>query len=233
MNVREKAPSDPVSEADEASQSTIRQIIADAFPDHGFIGEEGVANHIPGRLNWIVDPLDGTVNFLHGMPQYAVSVAVADGSEILAGVVFDPTAEECFTAVRGEGALLNGSPIRTSEITDIGSALLAVSFPPHVQPDTPEIADFIRIVQDCQAIRRIGSAALNLCYIAAGRLEGYWAHTIYPWDVAAGVLMIRESGGVVTSLDGSPFDLWRPAFVAGGNPQMHQTLLSYMQTGES
>ncbi|MEX0938070.1 MAG: inositol monophosphatase family protein [Pirellulales bacterium] len=229
LGVREKGPSDLVTEADLASQRAIRRIVETAFPTHGFVGEEEGATQRPdAEYCWVADPLDGTANFVHGLPQYSVSVAVERDGVVQAGAVYDPVAEECYTAIRGGGAYLNGIQLRTSRVEQIGQAMLAISLPPKVKPESVDMRDLVEITQHCQAIRRMGSAALNLCYLAAGRIDGYWAAVIYPWDVAAGVLAVCESGGVVTARDGGPFDLWRPAFLAAATESLHAQIASHL-----
>ena len=217
FDTREKAPADLVTDADVASQAAIRTVVATRYPDHLFLGEESTTTSDPFEADeyvWLVDPLDGTTNYVHGYPCYAVSVAVARHREILAGVIFDPLKDECFAAELGHGARCNGTAIQVSQIAAVGESLVAVSLPPRVKADSPDLADFVRVVQVCQAVRRTGSAAFNLAYVACGRLDGFWATHIHPWDVAAGVLLIREAGGMVTGRDGKDFDLWHPHFVA-------------------
>jgi myo-inositol-1(or 4)-monophosphatase len=224
---REKAPADLVTDADLASQAAIRAEVAARFPHHLFLGEEKTSEveiH-NDELVWLVDPLDGTTNYIHGYPCYAVSVAVARGRELLAGVIYDPLTAECFSSEQGRGAWCNGNRLRTSEIATVGDALVAVSLPPRVKPDAPDLADFIRVVEVSQAVRRTGSAALNLAYVACGRLDAFWATSIHPWDVAAGVLLVREAGGVVTGRNGRVFDLWDPHFVSAAGPDLHRDLL--------
>ncbi|HEX2476658.1 MAG TPA: inositol monophosphatase family protein, partial [Lacipirellulaceae bacterium] len=199
---REKAPADLVTDADEASQEAIRRVIAARFPGHDFIGEEQPARErsaTKAEFTWIVDPLDGTTNYVHGYPSFAVSVALAAGDELLVGVVYDPVAGNCFSAAARKGARCDGVPMRTSNVTKVGSALAIVSLPAHVQRDSPDLLDFIEASLVCQAVRRSGSAALNFAYLAKGALDAFWARHIHPWDVAAGVLLVREAGGVVTS----------------------------------
>jgi len=192
-----------------------------------FVGEEKTSQVEVGDDDfvWLVDPLDGTTNYIHGYPCYAVSIAVARGRELLAGVIYDPLAEELFFAEQGIGAWCNGQRLKTSSVASVGEALVAVSLPPRVGPDTPDVADFIRMVQFSQAVRRSGSAALNLAYVAQGRLDAFWATKIHPWDVAAGVLLVREAGGVVTGRDGREFDLWRPHFVSAAGTELHGDLM--------
>ena len=227
FQTREKAPADLVTDADLASQAAIRAEIAARFPHHLFLGEEKTSQVEVGDDDfvWLVDPLDGTTNYIHGYPCYAVSVAVAHGRELLAGVIYDPLANELFFAEQGLGAWCNGERLKTSSVASVGEALVAVSLPPRVGPEAPDLADFIRVVQVSQAIRRSGSAALNLAYVAHGRLDAFWATKIQPWDVAAGVLLVREAGGVVTGRNGKEFDVWSPHFVSAASAVLHADLM--------
>lgn len=232
FQTREKGIADLVTDADLASEAAIRRVIATRFPDHAFIGEEQQANALPAsadQIAWIADPLDGTTNYVHSYPHYAVSVAAVRGSELLAGVVFDPVAERCFTAAAGRGAWCNGVRLSTSAVTRASSALVAVSLPAHVEPHSPDLADFVEAAQVCQGVRRSGSAALNLAHVASGVLDAFWATHIHPWDVAAGVLLVREAGGIVTARDGSEFDLWHPHFLAAAGMELHGELLSVLR----
>jgi myo-inositol-1(or 4)-monophosphatase len=228
FQAHEKGAADLVTDADLASQAAIQRVIAARYPDHAFVGEEqseGSRAFRPDALTWIVDPLDGTTNYVHGYPQYAVSVAVAQGSEVLAGVIYDPVRDECFAAAAGEGAWKNRQRLSASNVCDPGAALVAVSLPAKVGRDSPDLLDFIEAVQSCQAVRRSGSAALNLAHVAAGTLDAFWATHIHAWDVAAGVLLILEAGGVVTARDGGDFDLWNPHFIVTATPELHGRLL--------
>ena len=235
FTVREKAPSDLVTDADLASQEVVRQTVFGAFPDHDFLSEEEpvvpAARPAGGsgpRYRWIVDPLDGTTNYVHGIPDFAVSLALECDGEVLVGTVFNPVHGECYTAAKGSGAFLNGRRLWTSGITQLRQAVVAASFPPRITADSPIIADFTRILLASQSVRRTGSAALNLCYVAAGRFDGFWARDTKVWDVAAGFLMIREAGGIMTGLDGSPFRLDRPQFVAAATEPLHGELRSML-----
>lgn len=224
--VREKAPADLVTEADVASQDAIRQIILRAFPEHGFISEEApVERRSQPDYCWIVDPLDGTTNYVHKMPHYSVSIALEHRGELIAGTVFDPSNDEIFTAEVGCGAFLNGERLKTASTKRLAEALVAISFPPRVSPGSIHIRDFTRTVTASQSIRRLGSAALNLSYVAAGRLDAYIAREIQSWDVAAGALLIREAGGTLTGIDGQPFSLINPPFVAAATIELHSELL--------
>lgn len=235
VSVRLKGPGDLVTEADFAAQHAIRQIVASHFPDHGFVGEEADRKEVPpGESSrqpdyvWYVDPLDGTTNFVHGLQHFAVSIGVAWQGELVCGVVYDPNTKECFAALRGGGATLNGQPLRTSATTDLGDALVAVSLPVHAQRGERHVEQVLDVIGVCQSVRRMGSAALNLCYLAAGRFDAYWDTKTQIWDVAAGVLIVQEAGGVVTGLDGSPFDLARPAVVAAANETLHRELMGLL-----
>lgn len=226
FSVREKGPADLVTEADEASQQVIRKLLLDRFPEHHFLGEEGPQPSMPpGGYRWIVDPLDGTTNYVHGLPQYAVSVALECNKALLSGAVFDPVANECFTAAAGQGAFLNGRPLRVSAAAAASDALVAGSLPPRLDRTSKEVAAFVEMLLTAQSVRRMGSTALNLCYVAAGRFDGTWATETKSWDVAAGVLLVREAGGIVTAVDGRPFDIDAPRFLASSTRNLHTELL--------
>ncbi|HWB14031.1 MAG TPA: inositol monophosphatase family protein [Pirellulales bacterium] len=229
FHVKEKGRSDLVTEADVASQEVIRNRLLAAFPGHGFLAEENeqIASREDG-LRWIVDPLDGTMNYVHGMPNYSVSIALEQRGTVLVGTVYDPVSRECFSAVRGQGAWLNDQPIRASVTTSLSEALVAVSFAAHVRRGDPEIAEFIEVMLQAQGTRRMGSSALNLCYLGAGRFDGYWSRATKVWDIAAGALVVSEAGGVITAFEGGPLDLNRPQFVAAATPQLHSELRSVL-----
>lgn len=224
--VREKGPADLVTEADLASQEAIRRFVADRFPKHAFLGEESPDfSVLDSPYCWIVDPLDGTMNYVHGLPNYAVSVALAHGGSVVAGTVFDPVSGECFSAAAGRGAFCNGTRLATSGLTKLSRALVAVSFPTKINRDSPEISALLAILPHCQAFRRMGSSALNLCYLAAGRIDAYWSTSTKIWDIAAGILMVREAGGQVTGPAGQPFDLATGDFMAAATPPLHRAVL--------
>jgi myo-inositol-1(or 4)-monophosphatase len=236
FGVREKGVTDFVTDADLSSQEAVRRVICSRFPEHEFIGEEQAPEKMPGAddaIRWVVDPLDGTTNYVHGYPHYAVSVAVARGSDLLAGVVFDPVADECFAASSGGGASCNGVKLQVSATTRVGEALVAVSLPARVRRDATDLLDFVEAVQVCRGVRRSGSAALNLAYVAWGCLDAFWAAHIHPWDVAAGVLLVREAGGVVSGRDGAVFQLWNPHFVAASRDELRRDLLRVLTPFEA
>jgi len=234
ITVREKGPKDLVTEADLAAQELIRGILLEEFPDHEFVGEE---DDLPpmqphsgqSRCRWIVDPLDGTTNYVHRLQTFAVSIAVECGGVMQAGVVYDPVMDECFTATAGGGAFLNGQPIQTSPCTLLEKTLAAASFSTKLDPQSPEIARFVRMLLECRAVRRLGSAALNLCYVASGRLDAYWATSVKPWDVAAGVLIVQEAGGAVSHIDNVPYSVTDPRFAAAATHELHQVMMPVLK----
>jgi len=209
-----KSAIDLVTDTDRAVEALVIERLRAAFPDHLIVAEEGSAGGPPARPRleqyaWYLDPLDGTTNFAHGHPHFAVSLALARGDELLLGVVADPLRGETFTAVRGGGATLNGQAIRVSDVGALGQALLATGLPYDRREHADDYLDVIKaFVLRAQGIRRAGSAALDLCYLACGRFDGYWEWKLSPWDTAAGVLIVREAGGVVTDFGGAPFALY-------------------------
>jgi len=210
--------------------------LLDAFPEHGFVGEEavagtgqppsGVAGHAGTGTRWIVDPLDGTTNYVHGYPAYCVSIALADGDDILVGAIHDPLRDECFTARRGGGAFLNGVPVHTARVTRPDEALTAISFPPHVAADAPAVADFLAVLPEVHSVRRSGSTALNLAWLACGRLHAFWARRVACWDVAAGILIVREAGAAIGGFAAGAGQvlLDDPAFVAASTPELLESI---------
>lgn len=226
FHAREKAPRDLVTEADVASEQAVRAVIAAHFPEHGILGEEApVMEQLDLPYCWVVDPLDGTINYAHGLPCYGVSVAISQKGRLLAGVVLDPERDECFSAAAGEGAWLNGVPIAVSSVERIEESLVAVSFPPRLSDDSLDLQAFMRVSPLCQAVRRTGSAALNLAYVACGRLDAHWAHEIHPWDSAAGVLLVQEAGGSVSASDGGPYRLAVGDYMAAGTRALYDRIL--------
>lgn len=214
-----------VTDADTRSEALIRRLIEEAFPGDAVLGEEGGArgDYVAGR--WIVDPLDGTTNYAHGYRCFCVSIAYEGASGIEAGCVYDPMADEMFGAERGSGATCNGAPIRVSACADLSSAMLVTGFPAH-QVDRPlhnlyPFADFLTITR---AIRRDGSAALDLCYVACGRFDGFWEPALHAWDVAAGALIVAEAGGSVTGYRGEPLALDAGRIVAS-NGLIHASMI--------
>ena len=224
-----KNPFDLLTEADLAAQRAIEEIVLGAFPDHRFIGEEGCCGG-DSEYRWIVDPLDGTTNFVHGVPLFATSIALAKGDELLCGVVYNPVMEEFYSAERGKGAFLNGERLRTSPVQTLGESLVAVGFPTQTTSDSPDLVAFLKAIPVAQAIRRTGSTALNLAYVAAGRFDTMWGFTPHPWDVAAGALLVLEAGGIVTHPDGTPLRFDDPSPIcATANPPLHAEVLRLLK----
>lgn len=239
-SVREKKPRDLVTDADLAAQRIIEAHVRRDFPEHAFVGEEGPSNTnksltVDGATTaspwrWVVDPLDGTANYVHRLPNFAVSIALMHQDSVCIGVVYDPIAREMFSAMSGAGAFLNAQPISVSSRTELNSSLVAASFPPQVDRDSLEVRQFVEMLIRCQSVRRLGSAALNLCFVACGRLDAYWAGRLHAWDIAAGALIAAEAGAVVTGQVGERFDPWSGSLVAAATSTLHQELVQCLET---
>ncbi len=220
-----KGAIDLVTEADRGSERRIARRIRAEFPEHDFLGEEAVDRDRGARFRWIVDPLDGTVNYAHGYPIWGVSIAVADRGTVVAGAVRVPMLGESYSARLGGGARLNGRPLRVSRTASLGKALVATGFPYDLHERPGRIYhDLASVGQRAQGVRRPGSASFDLCCVAAGRFDGFWELRLHPWDVAAGALIIQEAGGRVTDFADRPFDLFGDQFVAS-NGRLHEELL--------
>jgi myo-inositol-1(or 4)-monophosphatase len=202
-----KRPSDLVTEADRRSEALIIERLKSHFPKHSIVAEEGGGGKTDSDYCWYVDPLDGTTNFAHGFPVFCVTLGLAYRGEVIAGVVYDPTREEVYTAERGAGAYLNNKRIHVSQIPKLAESLLATGFPPFASNHDLNMEYYFRFTQLSHGIRRAGSAALDLCSVAIGRFEGFWELKLNPWDKAAGTLMVTEAGGRVTDIKGGPFEL--------------------------
>ncbi len=235
--VSEKAPKDLVTDADLASQKAVRDILLDAFDDYAFVGEEEGETEPPPAVRqgdadappcWVVDPLDGTVNYVHQLQSFAVSIGLYQAGKMRLGVILDPVTGELFTAVDGQGAHLNGKPLHTSDCSELSHALVACSFPAGVTGDSPEVARFVRVLEHCRSLRRLGSCALNMCYVAAGRLDGYWATNVSPWDSAAGIVIAREAGAELTAYDGTRLDDWLPKFCVAATKPLHDSMVELL-----
>ncbi|MDA8403484.1 MAG: inositol monophosphatase family protein [Desulfobacteraceae bacterium] len=218
-SVRKKGPIDLVTEADIESEKSIIQTIRLRFPDHEFMAEEsGLTRTAPSPCQWIIDPLDGTTNFTHRIPIFCTSIAFAVNDEVLVGVVLNPVSGELFTAVRGKGAFLNSTPIHVSDKKNISESLLVTGFPYNIaQSVEPTLGRFKNCLEAAQGIRRLGSAALDLCFVACGRFEGFWEENLKPWDTAAGVLIAEEAGARVTDFSGNPYALDKKEILATNN----------------
>ncbi|MCH2210414.1 MAG: inositol monophosphatase [Fuerstiella sp.] len=229
FSVREKSRANLVTEADEASQQAIYDYIHERFPEHGFLGEEGLEeNPRNSEFQWVIDPLDGTSNYVHGFPYYAVSIALKRKEELLIGVIYDPNRLEMFTAIAESGAFLNGEPICTSGESELNQAMGMASLPVATDPNDPAVRRFLTGLQHLQTVQRTGSAALNLAAVAAGRVDVFWSTSLHPWDVAAGVLLVIEAGGTVTNMAGDSVDIMVPSLVAASTSKIRQDLLDVM-----
>jgi myo-inositol-1(or 4)-monophosphatase len=233
-----KGDVDIVTAADRAAEKLIRTRLGEAFPEHGVYGEEGTRERMGGEFRWYVDPLDGTTNFAHGFPQFCVSLGLeqranldhqtglecgADGlrasedGTLVAGVIYDPLRDELFTAERGHGTQLNGKPVRVSRNAQLAEALLGTGFPSRKRHASPNIHFYQEFTLRSHGVRRAGSAALDLAYVACGRLDAFWEFNLNPWDTSAGYLLVEEAGGTVTHFDGSKFTLdSREVFATNG-----------------
>ena len=209
FRVDRKGARDLVTEIDIACERMCRTVLAERFPEHDVLAEEQGASAAGAAAShrWVFDPLDGTVNFAHGLPVYCASLALEVEGEAVAAAIFDPSRGELFTAERAGGAYLNGQALRVSETSRLIDALLVTGFPYDLQRDRGELVTiFDAFLAEAQAVRRLGSAALDLCYVAAGRFDGFWERRLWPWDVAAGALIVQEAGGRITTMDGGAFN---------------------------
>ncbi|MFQ5881281.1 MAG: inositol monophosphatase family protein [Candidatus Methylomirabilales bacterium] len=217
-----------VTDLDRRSEAAIVAFLHHRFPDYTILSEEGQGHEGRGETRWIVDPLDGTTNYAHGFPFFSVAIALERKDQLRCGLVYDPLREEWFTAVRGGGAFLNEEPIHASETDGLEEALLCTGFPYDLK-ESPEnnLNHFRDFSMRAQAVRRPGSAALDLSYVAAGRLDGFWEFKLKPWDMAAGALLVAEAGGTVSDFGGGPLDIFGREIVAS-NGRLHQAMLGVL-----
>jgi myo-inositol-1(or 4)-monophosphatase len=205
-----KGQFDLVTAADRASEQLIVQRLQETFPDHGIVAEEGGHADMKSDYRWFVDPLDGTTNFAHGFPMFNVTLALAKGGEVIAGVVFDPERDEMFAAERGAGATLNGKKISVSSAPELEESLVSTGFPSRRRHQNVNIHFYYQLAMLTHGVRRGGSAAIDLAYTACGRLDAFWEFGLNPWDMAAGTLLVEEAGGKVGDMKGGPLDLYGP-----------------------
>lgn len=225
----EKGPRDLVTQADFESQTVIRNYLNEVFPDHHFVGEEalpegGGSSMAEHDFCWVVDPLDGTTNYVHQLRSFSVSVALCHKNKTLVGTVLDPVLGECFEAVVGQGAMLNGQRISTSDCAEIGKSLFVFSFNRGTTRTDPDAIRFLNMLENVGSVRRLGSAALNLSYVACGRTDGYWATALQKWDVAAGWLIATEAGATLADFEGREIDLERPHFCVTATPELFRQI---------
>ena len=223
-----KGAVDLVTELDRASEALIIDILKSGFPESGILTEEREEIVASNDYRWIVDPLDGTTNYAHSYPVFCVSIALEKKGEVILGVVYDPTSEELFVAEKGRGATLNGEEILVSKTSDLSRSLLSTGFPYDIRtsPDN-NLNFFASFAMKAQAIRRAGSAALDLCYVACGRFDGFWELKLKPWDVAAGNLMVTEAGGKVSDFAGAPLSLYAKETLAS-NGLLHEIMIDVL-----
>ena len=231
LKVTTKRQSDFVTEVDKAAEAAIIEVLREAYPNYGILAEEsGATAGKQAEYQWIIDPLDGTTNFIHGVPQYAVSIALAHNGQVVQGVIFDPERNELFTASKGRGAFLNERRIRVTKRTKLEEALVGTGFPyrcfDHVDA---YLAIFKELAQKTAGMRRPGAASLDLAWVACGRMDGFWELGLSPWDMAAGTLLITEAGGLVSDLAGEACYLDTGNLVAG-NPKVFTQLLQVIQS---
>jgi myo-inositol-1(or 4)-monophosphatase len=221
FSVTEKGRADLVTEADVASQNAVKELLLSKFPNHQFLGEEESVGKSPEEVRpthdasptWVVDPLDGTANYVHDIPAYCVSIGLVVAGEPIVGVIYDPRQNELFAAAKGLGAFLNGRQIHVSKAKKIDDAMIATGFPANYNKQLRNLAAWDKMSPYCQGLRRTGSTAINMAYVASGRFDGYWAYDNYPWDLAGGAVLISEAGGLLNTVDGKPFDCFRPDII--------------------
>ncbi len=219
-----------VTEIDKRSEAMIIKKIHDHFPAHAILGEESGSDEITSEYRWIIDPLDGTTNYTHGLPLYSVTIGIEHRGEIVAGVIYDPNAEELFTAEKGKGAFLNGKKISVSVNTTLINSLLVTGFPYNVKENPGNVIEhFVTFLPLAQGVRRLGSAALDLAYVACGRFDGYWEIFLNPWDKAAGILLVKEAGGVVTDFSNESSDIIYNPNTLATNGSIHQQMLDVIR----
>lgn len=231
IRIEHKGEVDLVTEVDQAAEAVIVALIRDRHPEHDILAEEEDYDRQQCEFCWIIDPLDGTTNYAHGFPWFAVSVALERNGEVVAGVVFNPCNGELFSAAKGSGAWLNGKPLSVSTTTSLDQSLLATGFPyDRKQSKANNYDHFVHFQQAAQACRRPGAASLDLACTAAGRFDGYWEMKLKPWDVAAGQLLVSEAGGVLSDFTGAPASIYDREIVAS-NGRIHTQMLQVLESG--
>ena len=226
--INKKGPFDLLTEADTASEKQILRILRKAFPDHAILAEESGANKGTAEFQWLIDPLDGTANYAHQLPFFSISIALAMRDEIVLGLVLNPMDGELFSAISGTGAELNGKPIKVSSTPSVFESLLVTGFPYDVNEIVePVMNRFSVLQQGSQGVRRLGSAALDICYVACGRFEGFWEQNLKPWDKAAGAIIATEAGAEITDFSNRPFAINQNEILVT-NGSIHQEMLSLL-----
>ncbi|MDG4552663.1 MAG: inositol monophosphatase family protein [Candidatus Competibacter sp.] len=229
LSVTAKQRNDFVSEADIQAEQEIIQVLRKTYPNHGIVAEESGEQHGQDDYQWVIDPLDGTTNFLHGIPHFAISIGFRHKTRLEAGLIYDPIRQEMFTASRGAGAQINDRRMRVSGISQMENALLGTGFPfRHPQHQPAYLNFFGGLFGKCVEVRRAGAASLDLAYVASGRLDGYWEFGLKEWDIAAGTLLVQEAGGLVSDFGGGN-DFMKSGNIVAGNPKIFKALLQEMR----
>ena len=224
---RKKGFTDLVTDVDKKCEEIIIGIIGREFPDHAILAEESGEHSAEGGFKWVVDPIDGTTNYTHAFPFFCASIGVIFDGSVKVGVVYDPSRDELFSAEKGNGAFLNNRRIKVSKSEKVRDSLVATGFACDIKGKMANIDKFKNMLENAQALRRAGSAALDLCYVACGRFDGFWEFQLNPWDTAAGQLIVSEAGGTITLLNGEPFDIFQKEIVAT-NGRIHKEMLSLL-----
>jgi myo-inositol-1(or 4)-monophosphatase len=228
IDIGHKGSINLVTDVDLASEKLIREAISTYYPRHEILAEEGGLTESASEYRWIVDPLDGTTNYAHGYPVFCVSIGLEHKGEMIIGVVYDPMRDEMFTAERGAGAALNNRPVRVSKTEDLMQSILSTGFPYDIKTSTlTNLNHWANFAMNAQALRRDGAAALDLCYVACGRFDGFWELNLSPWDTAAGALIVAEAGGRITDFAGGPFSNYKPEIVAS-NGLIHERMIEVL-----
>jgi myo-inositol-1(or 4)-monophosphatase len=222
-----------VSEIDRGAEERIINIIRSRYPSHAILAEESGHQRTSAETTWIIDPLDGTTNFLHGVPIFSVTIGVERRGEIIAGVVYDPNLDELFTAEKGAGAFLNGKRLKVSSVGSLIESLIVTGFPYNISENPDKTVErFVRILLSAGGLRRLGSAAIDLAYVAAGRFDGFWEVSLNPWDMAAGVLLVQEAGGMVSDFEGKGPNIYHRQVLAS-NGRLHPSMLEILNSAGS
>lgn len=232
VNIQTKAGQETnlVTELDKEAEALIISILQKKYPGHDVLAEESGNRNSGSEYRWVIDPIDGTTNFARGLPIFCVSIGLEHRGKIVLGVVYDPTRDELFTAELGKGAFLNGNPIHVSDASTLIESVLVTGFAYNVRSTRENIDHFQNFLLEARAVRRLGSAALDLCYVAAGRLDGYWEMSLNPWDMAAGVLLVEEAGGKYSDLDGQPTTIHQKKILVS-NGRIHEQMVEVLKRG--
>jgi len=229
IEISYKGTVDLVTNFDTQAQRVIFDHLSSCFPDHDYLAEEGLSQNKGAEFRWIIDPLDGTTNYAHQFPVFTVSIALEREGEVVLGLIYDPMREEMFSAVKGKGSFLNGEGIRVSAVDDLNKSLLATGFPYDIRASkVNNITHFNNFLTRVQGIRRCGSAAMDLCYVASGRFDGFWELKLSPWDMAAGALIVQEAGGLISDFQNGEFTIYGAEILAS-NGLIHQQIVEVLQ----